>query len=154
MTSAMHATLHHLPAQPLADCSTATWRALQAYVGRPYEVGAFDCADLAVLVQREVFDRAVHLPTHPQGGAGQRAAVLRHRDALAHRVAVPFTGAAVLLTDVNGKGDEHWHIGTTAIMRGEVWVLHNSYSTGGVRMDTLADLQAWGMRFEGFYAWN
>ena len=70
--TAMHATQHPAPAQPLADCSTATWRALQAYVGRPYEVGAFDCADLAVLVQREVFGRAVHLPTHPQGGAGQR----------------------------------------------------------------------------------
>ncbi len=141
-------------AHPLADTALPVWRALQGYVGRAYEVGAFDCADLAVLVQAEVFGRAVHLPTHPRGGAGQRAAVLRHRDALAHRVAVPFTGAAVLFSDVNDKGDEHWHIGTVAIMRGDVWVLHNSYATGGVRMDPLADLQAWGMKFEGFYAWN
>lgn len=146
MTAAMNAAMH--------DTLPDVWRALQRYVGRPYEVGAFDCADLVVLVQDEVFCRPVRLPAHPRGGAGQRAAVLRHRDAIAQRVAVPFTGAAVLFSDVSDKGDEHWHIGTVAVRLGEVWVLHNSHKMGGVRMDTLTDLQAWGMKFEGFYAWN
>lgn len=127
---------------------------LSAYVGMDYVAGAFDCADLAVLVQREVFGRTVRLPTHPLGGATQRAAILRHRDALATRVDVPFTGAAVLFFAVNNKGDHVYHIGTACLHRGEVLVLHNSYETGGVRMDKLQDLLRWGMKLEGYYAWN
>lgn len=127
---------------------------LSAYVGLDYVPGQFDCADLAVLVQREVFGRDVSLPSHPQGTAGQRAAVLRHRDALATRVAVPFTGAAVLFYAVNQKGDHVYHLGTAVLHRGEVKVLHNSYETGGVRLDKLQDLLSWGMRLEGYYAWN
>ena len=132
----------------------AIFKRLQAYVGKDYVTGQFDCADLAVLVQREVFGRAVHLPTHPQGRATQRAAVLRHRDAVATKVDVPFTGAAVLFSAENQKGDTAWHIGTVALHKGEVWVLHNSYETGGVRMNRLQDLCRWGMRLEGYYAWN
>lgn len=132
----------------------AIFRRLQAYVGMDYVPGQFDCADLAVLVQREVFGRAVHLPTHPQGTATQRAAILRHRDALATRVDVPFTGCAVLFNATNQKGDVVWHIGTSALHKGEVWALHNSYETGGVRMDRLQDLLRWGMALEGYYAWN
>lgn len=127
---------------------------LSSYVGMDYVAGEFDCADLAVLVQREVFGRTVNLPTHPRGGATQRAAILRHRDALATRVDVPFTGCAVLFTDLNDKGGSLYHIGTACLHRGEVLVLHNSYETGGVRMDKLQDLLRWGMKLEGYYAWN
>lgn len=142
------------PATPLADCAPDTWAALQRYVGMPYQCGVFDCAHLAVLVQAQVFGRAVQLPAHPQGSASQRAAILRHRSTLASLVAVPFTGAAVLFTEVRDKGDEQWHIGTVAIMLGQVWVLHNSAMHASVRFDLLADLQAWGLKHEGFYAWN
>ncbi len=129
------------------------FKRLQSYVGMAYVPGQFDCADLAVLVQREVFGRAVALPVHPQGQATQRAAILRHRDALATAVAVPFTGAAVLFNEVNTKGDTTWHIGTVALHRGEVWVLHNSYEGGGVQLARLQDLLRWGMKLEGYYAW-
>lgn len=132
----------------------ATLKRLSAYVGMDYVAGQFDCADLAVLVQREVFGRTVHLPTHPRGGATQRAAILRHRDTLATRVDVPFTGCAVLFTDLSQKGDTLYHIGTACLHRGAVLVLHNSYETGGVRMDKLQDLLNWGMKLEGYYAWN
>lgn len=127
---------------------------LGGYVGMDYVPGQFDCADLAVLVQREVFGRDVRLPNRPLGTAGQRAAILRHREAAATRVAVPFTGCAVLFYALNQKGDQVYHIGTAALHRGEVLVLHNSYETGGVRMDKLQDLCAWGMKLEGYYAWN
>lgn len=138
----------------MANSDAAIFKRLQAYVGMDYVPGQFDCADLAVLVQREVFGRAVHLPTHPQGRATQRAAVLRHRDAVATRVDVPFTGAGVLFSAENQKGDTAWHIGTAALHKGEVWVLHNSYETGGVRLNRLQDLCRWGMKLEGYYAWN
>lgn len=138
----------------MGNSDAAIIKRLSGYVGMDYVPGRFDCADLAVLVQREVFGRSVALPTHPQGGATQRAAILRHRDALATRVDVPFTGCAVLFTDVNRKGDTTYHIGTAALHRGEVLVLHNSYETGGVRMDKLRDLLAWGMKLDGYYAWN
>lgn len=136
------------------NTDAVTMKRLNAYVGREYVAGAFDCADLAVLVQREVFGRDVRLPSHPQGTAGQRASILRHREAAATRVDVPFTGCAVLLFAVNQKGDHIYHIGTAALHRGEVLVLHNSYECGGVRMDKLQSLLSWGMKLEGYYAWN
>ena len=49
---------------------------------------------------------------------------------------------------LNDKGDSLYHIGTACLHRGEVLVLHNSYETGGVRMDKLQDLLRWGMKLE------
>lgn len=73
------------------------------YVGRPYAAGEFDCADLAVLVQRELFGRPVALPAHHPGGARtQGALILRLRDALAVEVAEPVDGCAVLLWEPDG----------------------------------------------------
>lgn len=136
--------------------AAAVFRRLQAYVGRPYVDGQFDCADLAVLVQAEVFGRTVALPAarrRPQGRAGQRATINALRDDVALRVDVPFTGCGVLLTE-RVQGAEAWHIGTGAMHRGEVWVLHNSNPATGARLDRLQDLQRWGLRLEGFYAWK
>lgn len=134
----------------------ATFQRLQAYVGQPYRTGAFDCADLAVQVQRDVFGRSVCLPQrrHPQGTAGQRAAILSLRDELAIPVAVPFTGAAVLLSDRTPSGADCWHIGTAAWHRGEIWVLHNSRQAGSVVLNRLKDLFRFGMRLDGYYAWK
>jgi hypothetical protein len=131
-------------------------KSLQGYVGRAYVPGVFDCADLAVLVQREVFGRTVTLPLqrHPGGVAGQRAAILALRSAVASRVDVPCTGCAALFTELNDKGDHQYHIGTVALHRGDVWVLHNSFAQGSVALNRLVDLQAQGMKLEGWYAWT
>lgn len=149
-------TMNH-PAIPQTPTAEAwTFSRLQTYVGRPYVEGKFDCADLAVLVQAEVFGRAVALPAarrRPQGRAGQRAAIHTLRDDVALRVDVPFTGCGVLLTEP-AQGGLAWHIGTGAMHRGEVWVLHNSNPATGARLDRLQDLQRWGLRLDGFYAWK
>lgn len=149
-------TLHQPTTTQTFTAEANTFRRLQAYVGRPYLEGEFDCADLAALVQAEVFGRVVALPAarrRPQGRAGQRAAIHNLRDDVALRVDVPFTGCGVLLTEP-AQGGLAWHIGTGAMHRGEVWVLHNSNPAMGTRLDRLQDLQRWGLRLEGFYAWK
>lgn len=143
------------PTHAQAAADAAVFKRLQSYVGREYRPGVYDCADLAADVQREVFGRTVDLPVrHPSGTAGQRASIFAHRDALAIKVDVPFTGCAALFHDLNNKGSQVWHIGTVALHRGEVWVLHNSHSLGGAHLHRLADLLAWGMKLDGWYAWK
>jgi hypothetical protein len=130
---------------------------LQRYVGMPYRLGEFDCADLAQLVQWEVFARRVSLPgarRRPAGAAGQRAMILAMREAVATRVAEPTTGGAALFTEANEQGFDEYHIGTVALHAGDVWVLHNSHALGGAHLHRLSDLARWGLRLEGWYAWK
>lgn len=149
-------TMHQATTTQTPTAELWTFSRLQTYVGRPYLEGEFDCADLAALVQAEVFGRAVALPAarrRPQGRAGQCATIHALRDAVALRVDMPFTGCGVLLTEP-AQGGLAWHIGTGAMHRGEVWVLHNSNPATGARLERLQDLQRWGLRLEGFYAWK
>lgn len=132
----------------------------EAYVGRPYEVGVFDCADLAVLVQREVFGRCVALPTHrqrPGGLMGQAREIHALRGALATPIAGGVSGAGVLMFETVAQNDvpsQLWHIGTVFVQGGETWVLHNSHAMGCAALHRLRDLRRWGLQLEGFYAWN
>jgi hypothetical protein len=127
---------------------------LQAYVGREYLPGVYDCAHLAADVQADLFGRHVALPgTHPAGTAGQRRVIRAMRDELAAEIAVPFPGCAVLLTEPTPEG-ELLHIGTVALRHGEPWVLHNSAKLGSAHLHRLHDLQRWGMHFVGYYAWK
>jgi hypothetical protein len=130
---------------------------MQRYVGMPYVPGEFDCADLAQLVQFEVFNRRIALPAErrrPLGTAGQRGMILQMREALAVPVAVPFTGCGALFCELNDKGGDEFHIGTVCLHGGQTWVLHNSFPLGGVHLHDMAQLQRWGMKLEGWYAWK
>ena len=128
------------------------WQAAQGYVGRAYVPGVYDCAHLAADVQREVFGRAIHLPTrHAKGRAGQAAQINAHRT-LAEHVQAPVHGGAVLFTSC-GDGGELWHIGTVFV-RAEPWVLHNSAVMGSACLQRLKDFPARGQRIEGFYKWT
>ena len=49
----------------------------QPYIGRTYQEGAFDCADLARLVNREVFKREIRLPAGRDYAGKAGAAKLR-----------------------------------------------------------------------------
>lgn len=127
---------------------------LQAYVGREYIPGLYDCAHLARDVQRDQFGREIALPgVHPGGQAGQRRVILEMREELAQRIDVPFPGCAVLLSEPTDTG-ELLHIGTVALRFGEPWVLHNSAKLGSAQFKSLADLQRMGLRFEGWFAWK
>jgi hypothetical protein len=143
------------PHEMQAQASATVFKQLQTYVGRTYEPGVYDCAHLAADVQREVFGRMVPLPVrHAAGSAGQRAAILNLRDAVAMKVDVPYTGCAALFHEVNNKVDQVFHIGTVCLQLGEVWVLHNSYALGGVHLHRFEQLQGWGMKLDGWYAWK
>lgn len=128
-------------------------RALERYVGVPYELGAFDCWDLAARVLREVFAVHVALPTdraRPAGAAGQRREIASLREEVATRVDVPFDGCGALFVEQGGL----WHIGVVALHQGEVWVLHNSAKLGSAHLQRLSDLQRFGLQLEGWYAWK
>lgn len=132
-------------------------RRAQAYVGLPYLDGEFDCADLAVKVQWELWGRLVTLPLHrrrPQGARGQAAQIRALRDELADRIETPVTGCGVLLLTADDEGAELWHIGTVFESAGETWVLHNSHVLGSAHLHRLADMRRRGMRVEGFYQWR
>ena len=51
-------------------------RALARYIGIPYCAQTMDCADLAVLLQAELFGRAINLPGRRQRLAAPRAFVM------------------------------------------------------------------------------
>lgn len=130
-------------------------REAQKYVGMGYAPGEFDCADLAALVQREVFGREVALPAvrvRPGGARGQAREVHRWRDAIARPITTPVTGCVVLLWEPD-DGGRTWHVGTVFMQGHEVWVLHNSSAQGGAALQRLQDLRLWGMKLEGYYEW-
>lgn len=134
---------------------TDLFKRAQAYVGTPYLVGEFDCADLAVRVQHELWGRVVELPVHrkrPGGVMGQAREIHRLQAELARRVVLPVTGCGVLLHD--GEARPTWHIGTVFLHEGEVWVLHNSHTLGSAALHRLEDLRRFGLKVEGFYAWR
>jgi len=127
---------------------------LQAYVGREYIPELYDCMHLHSDVQSDLFGRQIALPAkHPGGRAGQRTLILSMRENLATRIMVPFPGCAVLLSEPTPDG-ELLHIGAVALRLGEPWVLHNSAKLGSAHLQTLAELQSYGMRFEGYFAWK
>ena len=131
-------------------------RSAERYVGTPYVEGAFDCADLAALVQLEVFDRQVDLPVHrvrPVGAMGQAREIRTWQDVLATPIAAPSTGCAVLMFEP-GPTSPIWHVGTVFVSGQDVWVLHNSFAMGSALLQRLPDMRRQGMRLEGFYAWK
>ncbi|ONN68138.1 hypothetical protein [Herbaspirillum sp. VT-16-41] len=125
-------------------------RDLDRYIGRPYDAQTFDCADLAVLVQRELFGRQITLPADRLRRHAQVASLARYRDALAVVIGPEeiSDGDAVLM-----KGDS-LHIGTLFYLAGSWRVLHNSHALGGVWLHKLADLRLFGLFIEGFYRWK
>jgi len=128
----------------------------EKYVGMPYVEGEFDCADLAALVQRELFGRVIGLPVHRERAreAMRRAREIRAlKGCIAEPLAAPQTGCGVLTYEPAGHG-LRWHIGTAFVAAGEVWMLHNDFVMGGARLTRVAELGREGSRLEGYYRWK
>lgn len=128
------------------------------YVGRRYVEGAFDCGELARVVQREVFDREIRLPAARDydfaGGPLEKFRLMagqieRCKDDVAERVDVPQEGDGVLLVT---RGYRQ-HIGLHCAIGGERWVLHASDGTGQVVLQRERDLPLRGAAVEGYYRW-
>jgi hypothetical protein len=126
----------------------------EKYVGTPYVKGMFDCADLAVKVQREVFGRNIDLPAHEQTRAGQEQQIGSLRYEKAEPIKAPTEGCGVLLTRIDPKGLVWWHIGTVFFQADEPWVLHNSEHLKSAALQRLSYLMRSGFRVEGWYAWK
>jgi len=126
--------------------------ALERFIGIPYCARTFDCADLVVQVQRELFGRTVRLPSaRPRGKTGA-AHLHRQSQPLATRTTAPVDGDLVLMRDSGHK--RPGHAGVYFFLAHEAWVLHVAATTGGSVLHRVRDLPDFGLTVEGFYTWN
>lgn len=126
------------------------------YCGLPYCVRSFDCADLVMLVQRELFGREVLLTgsrrPRPVRTVDQIEELQRRTSALAERVEQPQDGDLVLMLDTGQT--RPGHAGTYFFIAHEPWVLHTTHAIGSSVLHRLRDLPSFGLRVEGFYRWK
>ena len=125
------------------------------FVGIPYDLRRMDCADLAILVQRELFGRTVLLPgkrPRPVREGEQAQAIHAMAAQLADPVAQPQDGDAVLMRDAGQA--LAGHIGTYFFLNFTPMVLHTSHALGASVLHRAQDLPGYGLRVEGFYRWK
>lgn len=123
---------------------------LDPYVGLAYEADAFDCADLAILLQADLFGRTIVLPGRRQRAGAPVATANRYRDALADRI----TREELRDGDVVLFLGDTLHLGTVFLLHGRAWVLHTTRERGYSLLQPLEDLGAYCMQAEGFYRWK
>lgn len=129
-------------------------RALDRYIGIPYCEQTMDCADLAVLVQAELFGRAINIPGRRQRMAAPRAAIERMvcgNDAMAGELADRIERDDLRDGDLVLMRSETLHIGTVFSLSGTLWVLHAFANIGHSTLHRLRDLPALGLSVEGYY---
>lgn len=124
---------------------------IERYVGIPYDSDTCDCADLVVLVQRELFGREVRMPTaRPRGRAGSEALGDLSR-AYAVRTDTPTDGDGVLMFEPGQRTPGH--AGVYFWLAHEGWVLHSNEKNGCSVLHRVRQLPDYGLRIEGFYRW-
>lgn len=128
---------------------------IEALVGIPYDVRRMDCADLAILVQRELFGRAVLPPgkrPRPLHGGAQAAVIAAYCGQLADPVEQPQDGDAVLMRDAGMA--VAGHIGTWFFLNYAPHVLHTSHALGASVLHRVQDLPGLGLTVEGYFRWK
>ncbi|MBS3018532.1 hypothetical protein DJFAAGMI_01264 [Comamonas sp. PE63] len=128
---------------------------LDRFVGIAYCPRHMDCADLALLVQRELFGREVVLAgkrPRPLGPGDQAAAMAAYCSELGLAVAQPQDGDAVLMRDAGT--DQAGHIGIYVFTDYAPQVLHASHKLGASVLHRLQDLAGYGLAVEGYYRWK
>lgn len=137
-----------------------TLRDAERFIGCEYVDGEFDCADLVVLVQRDLFARQLEVPlaTSRSGGVrGQARDLAVHLDRYTRPVENPATGDLVLLWETTANGipplNRRWHLGTVFLHLGAPWVLHCQNETFGTRLQPLHEVLAGPLHFESFLQW-
>ena len=122
---------------------------VERFVGIPYSEAEFDCADLVMLVQRELFGRDIAMPqARPRGARGQLALGQLSRQ-YAQRVERPQDGDLVLMLE-HGRPA---HAGVYFHLAHEGWVLHTNERTTESVLHRARELPAWGAPIEGYYRW-
>ena len=125
------------------------------FIGIPYDARHMDCADLAILVQRELFGREVLLAgkrPRPMRGDEQAQAIRAYTAQLAYPVINPVDGDAVLMRELGASAAGH--IGTHFFIDFTPYVLHTTALLGGSVLHRMRDLSATGLTLEGFYRWK
>lgn len=128
---------------------------IERFLGIPYCPRRMDCADLAMLVQRELYGRAVTLPgrrPRPLEAEEQALAVRTYAQQLANPVTTPQDGDAVLMREAGTT--QAGHIGTYLFISYTPYVLHTSHALGGSVLHRLQDLSGFGLTVEGYYRWK
>lgn len=129
---------------------------LDRFKGIAYCPRHMDCADLAMLIQRELFGRTVLLAgkrPRPLAAGEQGAAILAYTGQLADPVLQPQDGDAVLMFEPGAA--TAGHIGTYFFINYAPHVLHTaSWMQGGSSLHRLQDLSAMGLTVEGYYRWK
>ena len=124
----------------------------QAYLGRPWEAGTYDCADLVRDVVRDRLGIEIALPSEREwrGMPPERVAELGAEWARA--VAAPREGDAVLMKVLGSRDSLGSHVGVFAPAGGAGWVLHN-LAGHGVIFHPLARLPRIHLELVGYYRW-
>lgn len=138
---------------PTANCHWA-----EQYVGMPYVVDVFECAEMAQLVNREVFGREIRLPPERphrgKGGYERYLAMTKQLAAVTDDYGVctdePKEGDGVVLL-ARGRPS---HIGIYCRIAGEAWVLHCMSSAGQAILTRIRELHLRGLSVEGYYRWT
>lgn len=129
---------------------------LDRFIGLPYCPRHMDCADLAILVQRELYGKNVLLAgkrPRPLEAGAQDAAIDEYRDQLADLVDQPQDGDAVLMLEPGAH--RAGHIGTFFFINYAPHVLHTaSWMQGGSTLHRVQDLPSLGLTVEGYYRWK
>lgn len=121
----------------------------QNYIGLPYTQA--DCAALCVIVQKQVFNRDIGLPTARDSGLKKLSQQITSQQAsYATKIDVPEEGDAVLMV---GRGRLN-HIGTVCFIKGQLWVLHAMKKANQTVLHTIPALENMGLQVEGYYQWR
>ena len=125
----------------------------ESYIGRLYIEGAFDCADLVVLVMRERFGRAVELPAHAGGLRARDAQIAALQGEFAAPVDSAREGDAALMRAAGRRRALGHHIGVWCDAGlAEPHVLH-CLAGLGVVLHPARSLPAHGLETVGVYRW-
>ncbi len=128
----------------------------EAYVGRAYIEGRFDCADLVVLVMRERFGRAIRFPDHAVGVRARDAQITALRGDFARPLGpgeAPREGDGVLMRMTGRTLATGHHIGLWCEAAGAPHVLHCLKGIGTC-LHPLSGLDRHGLETVGVYRWR
>lgn len=128
---------------------------LDRFVGIPYCPRHMDCADLALLLQRELFGREVVLAgkrARPLDLGAQAAAIAGYCTELGAAVEQPKDGDALLMRDFDAE--QAGHIGIYVFTNYAPHVLHTSHKLGASVLHRVQDLKGYGLVVEGYYRWK
>jgi hypothetical protein len=100
----------------------------ERYIGRPHSKSTYNCASLAIDVQREVFNQIVVLPVESMNYSYRVLSgfIDEYKESVAQKVETPIEGDAVLMF-TNSRLN---HIGVYTIINDTPYVLHNMQRAG------------------------